>query len=570
MLGPDPSRVLPAPSGARGGVRLGVPEFGANGLRRGGSDPGSVGVDRGRDARPSRRPRLQRIGAQAQVPGMLDPATRLNAALEGRYRIDGELGKGGMATVFLADDLKHERKVALKVLEPELAAVVGAERFLAEIRTTANLQHPNILPLFDSGEADGLLFYVMPYVRGESLRDRLDRDQQLPVADAVRMVTSVAEALDYAHRQGVIHRDIKPANVLLQDGKPMVSDFGIALAVGSAGHDRLTETGLSLGTPSYMSPEQATGSRTIGARADVYALACVLYECLAGEPPFTASTPQAVLGRIVTGEAEPVSRHRPGVPANVESAITRGLEKVPADRFASAKDFAVALADAAFRYGSDEMGPVGHARRTVLLASAVAALVVGVGLGWLMGRGALLQPDLRYGAFDLPLQVGQRVGSPVAISPDGTRLAYVTEIDGGDRAELWIRDRSEPEATIVLERDLLETPVFSPDGERVAVVAWDQDRVWRIVSLAVDGRDVATVLGGGSADRVLRGNNRMGLAWGEDGYLYTGSGAGLVRIPEGGGAPELVTRADTEAGEVGHYSPSALPAGRGGPLHDPS
>ncbi len=188
---------------------------------------------------------------------MPDPVTRLNAALEGRYAIERELGEGGMATVYLADDLKHERKVALKVLKPELAAVVGAERFLAEIKTTANLTHPHILPLFDSGEVDSFLFYVMPYVEGESLRDRLDREHQLPVDDAVRIASDVAEALDYAHSHGVIHRDIKPANILIQAGRPVIADFGIALAVSAGGGHRLTETGLSLGTPHYMSPEQA-------------------------------------------------------------------------------------------------------------------------------------------------------------------------------------------------------------------------------------------------------------------------------------------------------------------------
>ena len=192
---------------------------------------------------------------------MSDPVVRLNAALEGRYAIERELGEGGMATVYLAEDIKHNRKVALKVLKPELAAVVGAERFLTEIKVTANLNHPHILPLHDSGEADGFLFYVMPYLEGESLRDRIDREKQLPVDEAVRIATAVANALDHAHRHKVIHRDIKPANILLQDGEPVVADFGIALAVGAAGGTRLTETGLSLGTPFYMSPEQATGDQ---------------------------------------------------------------------------------------------------------------------------------------------------------------------------------------------------------------------------------------------------------------------------------------------------------------------
>ena len=207
---------------------------------------------------------------------MTDPITRLNAALEDRYVIERELGEGGMATVYLADDLKHERKVALKVLKPELAAVVGAERFLAEIKTTANLQHPHILPLFDSGEADSFVFYVMPFVEGESLRERLDREHQLPVDEAVKITTDLTEALDYAHRHDVIHRDIKPANILMHEGRPLIADFGIALAVGAAGGGRMTETGLSLGTPFYMSPEQATGEQFVGPATDTYALGAVL------------------------------------------------------------------------------------------------------------------------------------------------------------------------------------------------------------------------------------------------------------------------------------------------------
>ena len=234
---------------------------------------------------------------------MSDMAERLKAALEGRYAIERELGEGGMATVYLANDLKHQRKVALKVLKPELAAVVGAERFLAEIQVTANLQHPNILPLFDSGEADSFLFYVMPYVEGDTLKDRLAREGQLPVNDAVAIAKDIAEALQAAHEQGVIHRDIKPGNVLISRGKPLISDFGIALALSASGAgERLTETGLSLGTPYYMSPEQATGDQAVGASTDTYALGCVLYEMLVGDPPFAGSTAQAVLGKIIAGQ----------------------------------------------------------------------------------------------------------------------------------------------------------------------------------------------------------------------------------------------------------------------------
>ena len=264
-----------------------------------------------------------------------------------------------MATVFLADDIKHERKVALKVLKPELAAVVGAERFLSEIKVTANLQHPNILPLFDSGEADSFLFYVMPYVEGETLGDRLAREQQLHVNEAVKIATDLAEALDHAHRQGVVHRDIKPANVLLRDGRPLIADFGIALAVGAAGGTRLTETGLSVGTPYYMSPEQATGDQVVGPASDIYALACVLYEMLVGEPPFPGATAQAVLGKIITGKPVSATEHRPSIPANIDAAVRCALEKLPADRFTSAQDFAKALNDPNFRYGGGLAGVAG-------------------------------------------------------------------------------------------------------------------------------------------------------------------------------------------------------------------
>ncbi|MGD8869915.1 MAG: serine/threonine-protein kinase, partial [Gemmatimonadales bacterium] len=238
---------------------------------------------------------------------------RLGVALADRYRIERELGAGGMATVYLAEDLKHDRKVALKVLKPELAAVLGAERFVQEIKTTASLQHPHILPLFDSGQADGFLYYVMPYIEGETLRAKLDRETQLSVDEAVRIATEVADALHYAHAQGVIHRDIKPENILLQNGRPMVADFGIALAVSAAAGGRMTETGLSLGTPHYMSPEQATADKEITARSDIYSLGSVLYEMLTGDPPHTGSSAQAIIMKIVTEEAAPITKHRKSV-----------------------------------------------------------------------------------------------------------------------------------------------------------------------------------------------------------------------------------------------------------------
>jgi len=274
--------------------------------------------------------------------------SHLTAALADRYHIERELGAGGMATVYLAEDLKHQRQVAIKVLKPELAAVLGAERFVQEITTTAQLQHPHILPLFDSGTADGFLFYVMPYIEGETLRDKLDRETQLGVEEAVRITREVADALDYAHRHGVIHRDIKPENILLHDGRPMVADFGIALAVSAAAGGRMTETGMSLGTPHYMSPEQATADKEITGRSDVYSLASVLYEMLTGDPPHVGSSAQQIIVKIIADEARPVGEVRKSVPPNVAAALSKALEKLPADRFAGAQAFADALADPHF------------------------------------------------------------------------------------------------------------------------------------------------------------------------------------------------------------------------------
>ena len=279
---------------------------------------------------------------------MADALSRLSAALSDRYRLERELGQGGMATVYLAEDLKHDRKVAIKVLKPELAAVLGAERFVSEIKTTAALQHPNILPLFDSGEADGFLFYVMPYVEGETLRTKLDREAQLGIDASVKLVSEIADALDYAHRHGVVHRDIKPENILIHDGRPMVADFGIALAVTAAAGGRMTETGLSLGTPHYMSPEQATAEKTITGRSDIYSLASVLYEMLTGDPPHTGKTAQQVIAKIIAEDAPLVTNGRKAVPANVAAALSKALQKLPADRFDSARAFADALADPHF------------------------------------------------------------------------------------------------------------------------------------------------------------------------------------------------------------------------------
>jgi tetratricopeptide (TPR) repeat protein len=292
---------------------------------------------------------------------MGDDVRRLAEALRGRYSIDHKIGAGGMASVYLARDLKHDRKVAIKVMRWELAALVGTARFLAEIKTTANLQHPHILPLHDSGEADGTVYYVMPYIDGESLRDRLQREQQLPIDDAVRIAIEVADALQHAHQQGVVHRDVKPENILLRDGHALVADFGIALSPSNSGEVRLTEVGTSMGTPAYMSPEQASGERKLDARSDIYSLAAVLYEMLVGDPPFAAGSVQAMLGKLLVEQPGSIGSRRTRVPAHIEAAILKGLEKLPADRFATARDFATALREPSFSYVSNDIANAANA-----------------------------------------------------------------------------------------------------------------------------------------------------------------------------------------------------------------
>ena len=324
---------------------------------------------------------------------MTDIVARLTAALADRYRIERELGQGGMATVYLAHDLKHDRLVAIKVLKPELGAVIGAERFLAEIKVTANLQHPNLLPLFDSGTAQltthdsRLLFYVMPFIEGETLRARLERERQLPVDEVVRLTSLMAGALDYAHARNVIHRDLKPENILLQAGQPVIADFGIALAVANAGGSRVTETGLSLGTPHYMSPEQATGDRALDARSDQYSLGAVTYEMLTGEPPHTGATAQAIIVRLMTETPRSVRLTRPAVPAAMDLAIGKALSKSPADRFASCGDFATAISRPHVLTSSSlQVLTSSRQRRALLAFGALGAGLVIAFTAWRVSR----------------------------------------------------------------------------------------------------------------------------------------------------------------------------------------
>ncbi len=483
---------------------------------------------------------------------------RLAAALADRYRIERELGAGGMATVFLAHDLKHDRKVALKVLRPELAAVIGAERFLSEIKTTANLQHPHILPLFDSGEANGSLFYVMPYVEGETVRDRLDREKQLPVADALRITSEVASALDYAHRHGVIHRDIKPENVLLHDGQALVADFGIALAVSTAGDTRMTETGMSLGTPHYMSPEQAMGERKVTARSDVYALGAVLYEMLTGDPPFTGSTAQAIVARVVTETPRPMVPQRHTIPAHVDAAVMKALEKLPADRFATAAEFADALARPELMAASTTAAAAGVDRAPAtrrLFIGMAAALVVATGAavwGWVGRSHAPESPTTRQ-YISLGDSVTLDPESPsasLALSPDGRTLAF---INAEANASIWIKQAGQLGVRRVPGTDGTNNVTFSPDGRSLAFVT--------------DGKLMKIDLSSGTkvrlADSVAAGFG--GAAWMDDGtlvYVIT-SQLGVRRVPAGGGPSTPVYTQAGQAGTGGIGYPVALPHARG-------
>jgi dipeptidyl aminopeptidase/acylaminoacyl peptidase len=376
---------------------------------------------------------------------MANPISRLTIGLADHYRLGQELGRGGMATVYLAHDLKHERDVAIKVLRPELAAILGRQRFLNEIRLTAKLDHPHILTLIDSGETDGVLWYVLPFIRGESLRARLQRERQLAVDTALAITRQIAGALDYAHRQGVIHRDIKPENILLHEGEAMLADFGIALAVQQAGGRRLTETGLSLGTPEYMSPEQASGDRDLDGRSDVYSLGAVTYEMLAGEPPHTGATVQAVIVKLLHERPIPLGRLRDTVPPGVDAAVARALAKVPADRFSGAKEFAAAL----------RAEPGTESSTRVLPATAVSAprphrrrlVWAGIGLVVLAVAGVSLFREASRGpptAAATPVKLTSSGDiTAAALSPDGTRLATsARECDSAGRCTyaLALRD----------------------------------------------------------------------------------------------------------------------------------
>ena len=475
-------------------------------------------------------------------PGDMTIAARLSAALSGRYTVTREIGAGGMATVYLAHDARHERDVAIKVLHPDLGAALGAERFLAEIKTTAKLQHPHILPLLDSGSADGLLWYAMPYVEGETLHGRLQRETQLPIAEAVRLACEVADALQAAHARGVVHRDIKPENILLQGGPgtphALVADFGIALAVQSSSGPRMTQTGLSLGTPQYMSPEQATGERVVDARSDLYALGAVTYEMLVGEPPFTGPNTQAIVAKLLATAPPSLMAMRNTIPSHVEAAVLTALAKLPADRQASVGEFAAQLSGAvpiAFKHAGqarlntiaagggtpvDSRRAASMLRRTrVLLGlSVVLALAAGSGVAWLATRPAPIAPVRAFvltlpdstPLFDAP------VGRRVAISPDGRRVYFV----GGSATtfSLFARDLADTAVYRVPGTERGQSPVLCPGGRWLYFTRSQGQGIYRVpleggqATVVVDS---ATVQDCNAAGELLVTRNRRLFLWRE-------------------------------------------------------
>ena len=491
---------------------------------------------------------------------------QLSAALADRYIIERLIGEGGMATVYLARDVRHNRKVALKVLRPDLGAVLGVDRFLAEIEVTANLQHPNLLPLFDSGAAGELLFYVMPYVPGESLRARLDREKQLPVDEAVRLATAIAGALDYAHRQGVIHRDLKPENVLLQEGQPLVADFGIALAVSKAGGARVTQTGLSLGTPQYMSPEQATGDRVIDARADIYSLGALTYEMLAGEAPHTGTTAQAIIARLLTERPRAMRLARPAVPEHVEATVERALEKLPADRWASAREFAEGLSGArpvvrttaaAGADGTAQSGAGarrGLGRRELAAWGAVAALAATS--AWLLVGRTPAEAPPRTVEFEIAkpdsMVLGGVSSASIAITPDGRTVVFQGAYPSGARM-LFVRSLGERTVRPIAGSEGATFASVSPDGSEVlfADLSGTNPKLVRLPTIGGTARPFAAT-----------GNGNGQVSWGVDGRVLFAIDAEIWIKGANEANATRVLKPDTAHGLIRYGFPHWLPGQR--------
>ncbi len=485
----------------------------------------------------------------------MSPASQtelLTSAFAGRYRIERELGAGGMATVYLAADLKHDRKVAIKVLKPELAAVLGAERFVVEIKTTASLQHPHILPLFDSGTVDGLPFYVMPYVQGETIREKLNRETQFGIDEAVRIAREVADALDYAHRHGVIHRDIKPENILLHDGRALVMDFGIALAVSAAAGGRLTETGLSLGTPHYMSPEQATAEKEITSKSDVYSLASVLYEMLAGQPPHLGGSAQQIIRKIIAEPVPPVTQFRKAVPANVAAAVEKALEKLPADRWSTAAAFASALSTVTATMAAPRRAWRSERGSLQWLAIPVA-LAAGYWLAPRFTTSAAYPAAVLTVSLPLDLRLARVPGaagysnSRVAIAPNGSLLVLAAIRVGTTRTQLYLRRLNGTELTPIQGTEGGDQPFFSPDGTWIGFV--QDGRLRRVATAGGAPSTIAETLG------IVNG-----LSWGPGDVIVFGLGS-LMQLSVTEGVALVVALPDTIAAES-FISPQILPDGK--------
>ena len=485
----------------------------------------------------------------------------LTPLLADRYEIVREIGAGGMARVYLARDLRHGRSVALKVLNPDLGALLGVERFLSEIKVTANLHHPNLLPLFDSGEAGGLLFYVMPCVESGSLRRRLDREKHLPVDEAVRIVVGVANALDYAHRQGVIHRDLKPENILMHEGQPLVADFGISLAVSNAGGERFTQTGHSLGTPQYCSPEQAMGDLVVDGRTDVYSLGVVLYEMLGGDPPHKASTLQAIIARVITERPPDIRTIRQACPEHLALAIDCALEKLAADRFSTAGEFAEAVqgrAGAGSRMRTGASGQIvvqkRQRRRTRLMtagAALAAVLTTAAAVRWVDTRHPPIDIAVRFTLGideDESVAVGA-IGAPIAISRDGDRIAYLaTRLDGVQ--QLHIRPINDSRAREIPGTVKATQPAFSPDGQSIVFMAGGT-----LSRLSVAGSKAPTPLA------TLK-DTVYGVTWGNGQIVLGRNRGGLLSVSPTGGTPQPLTVPDIAKGERSHRWPVVLADGK--------
>jgi eukaryotic-like serine/threonine-protein kinase len=479
----------------------------------------------------------------------MESLDRLKSVLADRYTVERQIGAGGMADVYLTHDLRHNRKVAIKVMHRDLAELVGVERFLREIETTAKLQHPHILPLFDSGSIDGTVFYVMPYVEGESLRSRLKRETQLPIADALRITHEIATGLGYAHRHGVIHRDIKPDNVLFQDGQAVLADFGISLPKSDEhSTTRLTQAGVSLGTPAYMSPEQVTGQE-VDRRSDIYALGAVAYEMLAGQPPFTGNSVQTVLGKVISEDPRPLVEHRKSVPPRVAAAIAKALEKLPADRWQTVAEFAEALTNK-----DAYVAATGFQSKWTVIPWVLAA-VLALALGWV---------SLRNQRADVPSGAVVRFGvefdrdmvpsfTPIVrLSADGRQMFVSAMVDRREEVLRHTFDRVGMEVIKGAGQGEQGTgnsrPFVSPDGRWVAYAR--QKKLWKVPVEGGTAIELATA-------------DWSGGSWGRNGKLvYTRAyNTGLWTVSEGGGDERELTKPDSSKMELGHWWPQVLPDG---------